>query len=703
MADVKYSDFTLKSPPVSGDFVVGLDTAASVDDQNVRIPVIDFALLSITNTYTAGKRQDFVGLLAGTAPINIGGIAGNPTTQANGDIWINTSTNQIFARVNGADLDLGVSGFDTAGTGLTSSGSTVNVIGTTNRIVANANDIDISASYVGQASITTLGTITTGVWNGTAILGANINAQLSDLSDVTAKTGTGTIVVMDTSPTIVTPTITSFINATHDHTNAAGGGTLLSTTALSDTANIAYLNTANTYIAGNKQSFVADATTAALNLNAQLPSGLAAGDIYRTAEIFHFIGTSLTDYILVNNGQPTTYTAGVRQDFLGLLAGTAGLNVGGIAGNPTSQVDGDLWLNTSTNQVFARINGANVDLGAGAAGGDMVLADVQTVTGAKTFGTIGGAVDKFILAGSTSGSTILNAAAIAGTTTITLPGTSGTVVITGLASQIALGTEVTGASTALSDTADLAYLNQANTFGAFLNSFVSSTMRIPLSATPIMAVDGDFAIDTTVTDFSHGILKYFDGEELGVVSMPIAQFTTPADGAVPTYSAANDEFELIAGGGGGTDGWTFIGSSTSATPSVSSTDFDELMVLVYAHSKVGTSSNPGLQFNGDTAFVYDNSSQTNGAGSSVGLNSGVVFNGGSTLAADFTASATVFISNSVAADTSGNYSYTRQSQNSTVGGFTWNNAAKVTSIVLFDRDSNGFQADSHIIVFGRDL
>jgi len=61
--------------------------------------------------------------------------------------------------------------------------------------------------------------------------------------------------------------------------------------------------------------------------------------------------------------------------------------------------------------------------------GDMVLADVQTVTGAKTFGTIGGAVGKLILAGSTSGSTILNAAAVAGSTTVTVPGQTGTLLI----------------------------------------------------------------------------------------------------------------------------------------------------------------------------------------------------------------------------------------------------------------------------------
>ncbi len=53
-----------------------------------------------------------------------------------------------------------------AGTGVTS------VSGTLNRITSTGGTtpvIDIDAGYVGQSSITTLGTIVTGVWNGTAI------------------------------------------------------------------------------------------------------------------------------------------------------------------------------------------------------------------------------------------------------------------------------------------------------------------------------------------------------------------------------------------------------------------------------------------------------------------------------------------------------------------------------------------------------
>lgn len=60
----------------------------------------------------------------------------------------------------------------------------------------------------------------------------------------------------------------------------------------------------------------------------------------------------------------------------------------------------------------------------GSGTGDMILATAQTVTGKKTFGSAG-AVGKLAVAGSTSGSTIIDAAAVAGSGTVTLP-TTGT-------------------------------------------------------------------------------------------------------------------------------------------------------------------------------------------------------------------------------------------------------------------------------------
>ena len=76
----------------------------------------------------------------------------------------------------------------TAGAGLTKTGNSIDVVGTANRIVANADSIDIDAAYVGQTSITTVGTISTGTWSGSfgAVSGAN-------LTSLTAANLTGTI------------------------------------------------------------------------------------------------------------------------------------------------------------------------------------------------------------------------------------------------------------------------------------------------------------------------------------------------------------------------------------------------------------------------------------------------------------------------------------------------------------------------------
>jgi hypothetical protein len=75
---------------------------------------------------------------------------------------------------------------------------------------------------------------------------------------------------------------------------------------------------------------------------------------------------TLTNKIHASGNSVTTgfaYAAGTKQTFS--PDGTnAGLNVGLQAGNPSSLADGDIWVNTSTNQIFARVNGISVDLGA---------------------------------------------------------------------------------------------------------------------------------------------------------------------------------------------------------------------------------------------------------------------------------------------------------------------------------------------------
>jgi len=68
---------------------------------------------------------------------------------------------------------------------------------------------------------------------------------LIELSDVDAKTGTGTTVVMQGSPTLTTPEITDFSSATHSHQDAAGGGTLDAAAIAAGTLNSDRLATRN--------------------------------------------------------------------------------------------------------------------------------------------------------------------------------------------------------------------------------------------------------------------------------------------------------------------------------------------------------------------------------------------------------------------------------------------------------------------------
>ena len=79
----------------------------------------------------------------------------------NGAITLGT-TGITFEQFSGA-------GQISAGNGLTKTGNTIDAVGTADKITVSANAITIASSYVGQNTITTLGTITTGVWNGTDI------------------------------------------------------------------------------------------------------------------------------------------------------------------------------------------------------------------------------------------------------------------------------------------------------------------------------------------------------------------------------------------------------------------------------------------------------------------------------------------------------------------------------------------------------
>jgi hypothetical protein len=132
------------------------------------------------------------------------------TTQAdNGyvvsnDTAITIGTTAItFSQFSGA-------GQITAGAGLTKSGNTLDVVGTADRITVATDSVDIASTYVGQSSITTLGTIGTGVWQGTIVAGqyggtgVNNSGKTITIGGNFTHTGAHTLGLTTTANTSVT-------------------------------------------------------------------------------------------------------------------------------------------------------------------------------------------------------------------------------------------------------------------------------------------------------------------------------------------------------------------------------------------------------------------------------------------------------------------------------------------------------------------
>lgn len=206
----------------------------------------------------------------------------------------------------------------------TGSGGTVtSVSGTANRITSTGGTtpvIDISASYVGQSSITTLGTIATGVWNGTAVgtsyggtgltttnNSASLVTNSSGVPSYTSSMTNGQIVIGSTGGTPAPATLTAgsnitITNAANSITIAAssgggGGWTLLLAQTASSSAQLEF----NGYFTSTYDEYIFEfvnvlpATDAAF-LTAQLGTG--GGPTYVT-----------TGYTWNTNGVVSTSTA----------------------------------------------------------------------------------------------------------------------------------------------------------------------------------------------------------------------------------------------------------------------------------------------------------------------------------------------------------------------------------------------------------
>jgi hypothetical protein len=126
-----------------------------------------------TNYGSTGWVQTTDTVSIGTDPLVFSQFAGAGTYLAGTGLYLNGSTFNANVNSTSGGIEIVSNQFQLkatlAGNGLTYTTGVLNIGGTADRITVGADAIDIASNYVGQSTITTLGTITTGTWNATTI------------------------------------------------------------------------------------------------------------------------------------------------------------------------------------------------------------------------------------------------------------------------------------------------------------------------------------------------------------------------------------------------------------------------------------------------------------------------------------------------------------------------------------------------------
>jgi len=349
--------------------------------------VFDSRILTLNTSivFGDGVRQTFNpnGTAAG---LNVGSHTADPSSLVNGDIWYNSTSNEIKVRANGATTALGAGG----GSG--------DVVGPAASIDARLALFDSTTGKLLKQSTAVTesgGTLTSNTLIGLTAGGTNQNVVLT-------PSGTGINVLTG-----------GWRVGTASATAATGNALLYGSDNATATLSIRRGDGTN----GGAQLFMSKARTSLASptavLSADRLSAIAAGGYngaawVETTGLFGFsatenwnsgaMGTSFvlgltpngsttrSDILTIDGTGAFTFADGVRQTF-NPNGTNAGLNVGSHTSDPSSPSNGDLWYDSTANELTARINGSNVALGAGGGGGSVATDTIWDAKGDLAVGT----------------------------------------------------------------------------------------------------------------------------------------------------------------------------------------------------------------------------------------------------------------------------------------------------------------------------